>query len=62
MILHVSKFLAFISLGKGLLAHPGGKEWERNRHILTPAFHFDILKDYVNVFNEVVDDFLVRFS
>ncbi|KAJ8313005.1 hypothetical protein KUTeg_010378 [Tegillarca granosa] len=32
-----------------------GKKWERNRHLLTPAFHFDILKPYVSIFNQVAD-------
>lgn len=49
-------------IGNGLLAHPGGKVWERNRHLLTPAFHFDILKDYVSVFNDVADDLLIQLS
>lgn len=57
----VSFSFQFIYLtGNGLLTHIGGKGWERNRHLLTPAFHFDILKDYVNVFNEVTDELLVN--
>ncbi|XP_069134830.1 cytochrome P450 4A25-like isoform X1 [Argopecten irradians] len=41
-------------LGDGLLVSDGPK-WERNRKLLTPAFHFDILQPYVNVYNKVAD-------
>ena len=37
-------------LGDGLLV-AGGAKWARNRRLLTPAFHLDILKPYVNVYN-----------
>ncbi|XP_066520292.1 cytochrome P450 4F3 [Hoplias malabaricus] len=41
-------------LGQGLvLSH--GKEWSRQRRLLTPAFHFDILKNYVHIFNQSSD-------
>jgi len=37
-------------IGDGLLTSKGGK-WRRNRHLLTPAFHFSVLKGYgVNMF------------
>ncbi|XP_021343398.1 cytochrome P450 4F4-like [Mizuhopecten yessoensis] len=44
-------------LGDGLLISDG-KKWERNRRLLTPAFHFDILKTYVPIYNKVFDIFL----
>lgn len=48
-------------LGQGLLvAH--GNRWARNRRLLTKAFHFDILKPYVQVINECTDIFLKKLS
>ena len=44
--------------GDGLLLSDGRK-WERNRRLLTPAFHFDILRPYVQVYNDVTELFLV---
>lgn len=32
-----------------------GKLWQARRKILTPAFHFSILKDFISVFNEETD-------
>lgn len=46
-------------LGDGLLL-AGGSKWARNRRLLTPAFHFDILRPYMDVNNRCADIFLVN--
>lgn len=39
-------------IGDGLPISNGAK-WARMRHLLTPAFHFDVLKPYVEIYNDV---------
>ncbi|XP_036815778.1 cytochrome P450 4F3 isoform X2 [Oncorhynchus mykiss] len=41
-------------LGQSLLLS-NGDDWFRRRRLLTPAFHFDILKNYVKIFNHSSD-------
>ena len=48
-------------LGEGLLISKDAK-WRRNRHLLTPAFHFEILKQYVSVYNSSVEVLLNKWS
>ena len=47
-------------LGDGLLISEGPK-WYRNRHLLTPAFHFEILKPYVSVYNSCMNVLLDKW-
>ena len=52
--------LAIPWLGEGLLI-AGGDKWARSRRLLTPAFHFDVLKPYVDVANRASDILLVSW-
>ncbi|XP_033735423.1 leukotriene-B4 omega-hydroxylase 3-like [Pecten maximus] len=44
-------------LGDGLLI-AGGQRWARSRRLLTPAFHFDVLRPYTEVYNEASEELL----
>ena len=48
-------------LGEGLLI-AGGAKWFRNRRLLTPAFHYEILKGYVPVYNDCLSVLLSKWS
>ena len=39
-----------------------GKKWERNRLLLTPAFHFDVLKPYVKIYDNVAKIFVNKIK
>ena len=53
-LIHISQSI----IGPGVLI-ANGERWFRSRRLLTPAFHFDILKPYVHVYNECTDVLLV---
>ena len=48
-------------LGDGLLISQG-KKWFRNRRLLTPAFHYEILKPYINVYNSCLKIMLQKWT
>ncbi|KAL8571091.1 hypothetical protein ACOMHN_010552 [Nucella lapillus] len=48
-------------LGEGLLL-ANGSRWARNRRLLTPAFHFDILRSYGTIKNEAADVLLRKLQ
>lgn len=48
-------------LGQGLLTGSGEK-WAKNRKLLTPAFHFKILNNYVDVINRNTEILLSKIA
>ena len=38
----------------------GGEKWYKRRKIITPTFHFDILKDFLVIMNENVDTMISK--
>ncbi|RZC35727.1 p450 domain containing protein, partial [Asbolus verrucosus] len=48
-------------LGSGLLVNDGDI-WKQHRKILTPAFHFEILKQYVSVFESVGNSLIDKMN
>lgn len=39
-------------LGTGLITADGGPKWHAHRKMLTPAFHFKVLEEFISVFNK----------
>ena len=56
-VLYIS-IIAYSSTGEGLLI-ASGAQWARSRKLLTPAFHFDVLKPYVQVFTDTANTLVV---
>ncbi|CAH1263497.1 CYP4F22 [Branchiostoma lanceolatum] len=48
-------------LGDGLL-NSSGARWFRNRRLLTPGFHFEVLKPYIGLFSESTNVMLTKWA
>ena len=51
----------FCFQGVSLLTGNGPK-WARTRRLLTPAFHFDILKPYIGVYESCASELVVSMN
>ncbi|ROI83826.1 Leukotriene-B(4) omega-hydroxylase 2 [Anabarilius grahami] len=51
-LFHPDYIKSLLSASGHCLLLQNGQEWSRHRRLLTPAFHFDILKKYVLIFNQ----------
>lgn len=62
-VLNKSTFYDFLHnwLGFGLLTSSGSK-WKQRRRILTPAYHFQILEQFVPIFSRVSDILINEFK
>lgn len=62
-ILYKSKIYEILKpwLGEGLLI-AGGEKWQRTRKFLTPAFHFNILKQFQGVMSECADVLIAKLE
>ncbi|EFA10752.1 cytochrome P450 monooxigenase CYP4Q3 [Tribolium castaneum] len=62
---HIEKSMVYLLLhdwlGTGLLTS-GGQKWATRRKILTPAFHFSILQQFITIFNEETDKLVDTFK
>ena len=54
-------YLIFCFQGVSLLTGNGPK-WARTRRLLTPAFHFDILKPYIGVYESCASELVVSMN
>ena len=50
-----------VLIGRGLLTANGAR-WSRSRRLLTPAFHYDILRPYVKVYGEAASELVELWS
>ena len=50
-----------MQLGRGLLT-ANGPRWARSRRLLTPAFHYDILRPYIKVYADASNELVQLWS